>query len=157
MIGVNLVRLAIAGAIILVCAVVLGWNAGYTAVPPPPRLRPIRWVLPPPRAANPAKDLAAILAIHPWGHGGLPAMGAARPKPAAAVPIWRLAGIVERGRGRFALVTTGSGAAAKSQYLRVGDHLPDGSAIVALRRDRLVSATRAPPGRRIYRLFGRKR
>ena len=161
----DLARLAIPAAVIFVCAAALGWNAGDTEVPKTAPAPPIRWSLPQPVAADPAKDLVVIAGERPWKGeyavtgSGLPGGGTASAGPAPpAPPIWRLAGIVERGADSFALIVSGSGPERQVAYLRIGDALPDGSRLVALSRDSATAAGGKPPadGSRVYRLFGEK-
>jgi hypothetical protein len=150
-------RLAVPIGIVFAGAVLLGWNAGDVAVPPPAPLPPIRWSLPRPRVAETAKDFAVVTAGRPWNRHS-PLASGTRPgqgRPGAAAPSWRLAGIVERGGAGFALIASGAGATAKLDYLRIGDRLPDGSVLLALGRDSATAAAgKSRP--RIYRLFGKK-
>jgi hypothetical protein len=158
---VRLARLAIPAGLIFACALFFGWNAGDTAVPRPPASPKIRWSLPHPRKEDAARDFALIMARRPWGRGSLGGAGAQPGKgpKGAAPPSWRLAGIVERSGESMALILTGAGPAAKLEYFRVGDRLPDGTVLTALARDSATVDGTKPPhaGAHVFRLFDAKR
>jgi hypothetical protein len=154
----SLIRLGIPIGVIFVCAVLLGWNAGDTPIPPPPPLAPTPWSLPQPKPDDTARDLAVITAGRPWNRGLDSPAGAATPPAAASAPSWRLAGIVERNNHSFALIASGPDAAAKLDYLSVGDPLPDGSVLVEIAPAAAISegGKSSSTGRHVYRLFGEK-
>jgi hypothetical protein len=152
----GLIRIGIPVGVIFVCAALLGWSAADTPVPPAPRVAAGSWSLPQVEARDPARDLAIITAGRPWDRGiGSPDTGSA----AAAAAGWRLAGIVERNDQRFALIASGPDTAAKLDYLSLGDSLPDGSVLVELTPDSAAveGGKSAAAGRRVYRLFDKKK
>ena len=158
------IRLAVLSGVAVALFAYLGWQAGEATVPPGPPLRPTAWALPALPQEDPAKDLAAINARHPWSNM---LAGLADPKAAAAAaaaggappgapppPSWRLAGIIERADGRFALIATGAPGPVKYQYRSVGETLPDGSRLVEITTDNAVAQTAGPAGERhVYWLF----
>ena len=165
---------AVAIAVLLAAALVLGWQAGDTPLPPPAKAEPAKWSLPKLTHSDATADLAVLKNRHPWSGlftlgptaaapggpavpGGNAAPGGPGAHPAAAPPpSWRLAGVVERGEDRFALVAPGPGTGELS-YLRLGDRLPDGSTLVAIAPDSATTAdAKSPARRRVYRLFGEK-
>jgi hypothetical protein len=153
-------RLCVLGGVAVALAAFLGWQAGETAVPASPRLAPAKWVVPTVVSEDPAKDVAALTARHPWsslfdtaaGANGANGPGGAPGTP-APVP-WRLAGIVERPDGRFALIANGQPGAIKFEYRSVGDKLPDGSTLIEITSDSAVTEAGGPPGeQRVHWLF----
>jgi hypothetical protein len=157
-------RLCALSGVAVALSAFLGWQAGETAVPAGQRLAPAKWALPTVVPEDPAKDLAALTARHPWssqfgtpdaansGANGL----AAAPGTPAPVP-WRLAGIIERPDGIFALIANGQPGAIKFEYRGVGDKLPDGSTLVKITADNAVTEAGGSPGeQRVYWLFRRK-
>ena len=153
-------RLCVLGGVAVVLSAFLGWQAGETAVPAGPRLAAAKWALPTVAPEDPGKDLAALTARHPWSSvsgttdvaNGGNGPGAAPGTP-APVP-WRLAGIVERADGRFALIANGQPGAIKFEYHIVGDKLSDGSRLVAITADSVVTEAAGSPGeQRVYWLF----
>lgn len=155
----RLIRLGIPIGVIFLCSVFLGWNAGDTPIPPAVRVAPAPWSLPQAEVPESAKDLAIVTSGHPWNRGSASADAGASPAPAAAAPTWRLAGIIQRNDQRFALIASGPDAAAKLDYLGIGDALPDGSVLVDIMQDSAaVEGGKAPAaGRRVYRLFDKKK
>jgi hypothetical protein len=162
--GASWMRLCVLGGVAVALSAFLGWQAGETAVPASPRPAPAKWALPTAVPEDPVKDVAALTARHPWsgevGAGDVangangPTVGA--PGKPAPVP-WRLAGIVERPDGIFALIANGQPGAIKFEYRSVGDKLPDGSTLVAITSDNAVTeAGEAPGEQRVYWLFRRK-
>ncbi len=64
---------------------------------------------------------------------------------------------MQRDDGTFALVAVGTGAAARLDYLRVGDPLPDGGILASITADSAV--VKGGPGsaaQRVYKLFDKK-
>jgi hypothetical protein len=155
---VGWVRLAVAAGTIVSGAVLLGWRAGNTPVPPLPPRAATPWSLPRLDADDPAKDLAVLTARHPWTSGG-PGRRALGPAAAPPPPInWRLAGIITRNDVTFALIAIGRpGTPSKLEYRRVGDALPDGSILVGINSDNAVSEDKGKAKKqRVFRLFGRE-
>jgi hypothetical protein len=169
----TLLRFAIAGVLILGGGVALGWKAGETADPPAGSDAKEQWALAAPKKQDVTKDLDALKSLHPWS--GFVEQAKPPPRPQAARPTWRLAGIVQRGAETLALITTAQGPAAKFEYRRVGDALPDGSILVQITADSAKtqmpsssdssSSSSAPPSdsasdsspeARTYRLFDKK-
>src|SRR5437773_8410053 len=110
----RLVQLYAGFAVLLAGAIVLGWRAGEApsanAVAPPPA----PWALPQVEARDPARDVATLTARHPWG--GDAAFRDTETAPPAYSPgamPWQLAGVIDRGGERFALILVGQGPAAK--------------------------------------------
>jgi hypothetical protein len=155
----RMMRLAIPIGLTFLCAVVLGWYAGDTPVPPAARPAPVPWSLPQPEVRDSAKDLAIVTAGRPWNRGTGAAAAGATPTPAAPAASWRVAGIVLRNDQRFALIANGLDATAKLDYLSVGDALPDGSVLVEITPDSAAveGGKTSAAGRRIYRLFDKKK
>ncbi|HZT87012.1 MAG TPA: hypothetical protein VFA12_03515 [Stellaceae bacterium] len=148
-----LVRYGAPAAVIAACAGLLGWNAGETTLPAMPTPAATPWALPPPNREDPGRDLAVLTQRKPWNPGLL---GTAK-TPQNAPPSWRLAGIVRRGDSAFALIEIGSGAAAKLEYKRVGETLPNGGTLAALSADSaVVKDGKDSPGEKVYKLFDRK-
>ena len=129
--GTSLARLAAMGGLAVLLALFLGWQAGETVVsaaPPPPRTS---WHLPVLTEVDSAKDLAVLSARKPWG--GETASGPVAAVPGAARLLeWRLAGVVERPDGVFALIAIGKSGPMKYEYRTVGEKLPDGSAVAKI-------------------------
>jgi CBS domain-containing protein len=157
-------RLCVLGGIAVALASFLGWQAGETTVSAGPPLAPAKWALPTVVPEDPAKDVAALTSRHPWStQFGVPDVAnggangsAAAPGTPAPVP-WRLAGIVERPDGVFALIANGQPGAIKFEYRGVGDKLPDGSTLVKITSDSAVTeAGSSPSEQRVYWLFRRK-
>jgi len=129
--ALNLARLAGLGGLAGLLALFLGWQAGETIVsadPPPPR---VGWRLPALAEVDSAKDLAVLSARKPWG-GETAAGPVAAVSGAARPPEWRLAGVVERLDGVFALIAIGKSGPMKYEYREVGGQLPDGSTVVKI-------------------------
>jgi hypothetical protein len=153
------IRLAVLSGVAAVMSAFLGWQAGQISVPagPPPALAP--WVLPPQPTEDPRRDMAIVTARRPWTNAFLTtdtgikqpgAAGGSNSKPVA----WRLAGLVQRKGEDFALIVTGQPGAAKLEYNRVGDLLPDGSTLVEITADNAVAEPAGSPGEeRVYWLF----
>ncbi len=152
------VQLAAAFAALLAAAAVLGWHAGAAPSSAAAAAAPARWALPPVNARDPAHDAAILTARHPWG-GGAAFRDIDTPAPASAAMPWHLAGIVERGDERLALVLVGNGPTAKLEYRAVGDSLPDGSVLVQIGADSATSegGQSAAAVQRVYRLFDKAR
>ena len=152
------VQLAAAFAALLAAAAVLGWHAGAAPSSAAAAAAPARWALPPVNPRDPAHDAAILTARHPWG-GGAAFRDIDTPVPASAAMPWHLAGIVERGDERLALVLVGNGPTAKLEYRAVGDSLPDGSVLVQIGADSATSegGQSAAAERRVYRLFDKTR
>jgi hypothetical protein len=129
----NLLRFAVAGVLILGGGAALGWRAGQTADPVAGPTAKEQLALTAPKEENVTKDLGALTSLHPWS-GFVEQQKPARPPPPAR-PTWRLAGIVQRGDETYALITTSQGPAAKFEYRRVGETLPDGSILVQITAD----------------------
>jgi hypothetical protein len=156
------IRLAVLSGVAAVVSAFLGWQAGQISVPagPPPAATP--WVLPPRPTEDPARDLAILTARGPWTNAFLLArsagIGSEQPEAARASnskpPVWRLAGIVQRPGENFALIVIGQPDAAKLEYRRVGDSLPDGSTLVQITSDNAVAEPAGSSGeQRVYWLF----
>jgi hypothetical protein len=153
------IRLAVLSGIAAVVSAFLGWQAGQIAVLAGPPPAPAPWVLPPQPTEDPTKDLAILTARRPWTNPflaagadpkQLDAARAANPPPVA----WRLAGIVQRPGENFALILVGQPGAAKLEYRRVGDALPDGSTLVEITSDNAVAKPAGSSGQqRVYWLF----
>jgi hypothetical protein len=137
------------------CAALLGWSAGETVLPPMATIAATPWSLPPPADSDPARDLALLTQRKAWSPGLL---GAAGPAVAlAGPPKWRLAGVVQRDDGTFALIASGTDATAKLDYLRVGEPVPDGGILVAITANSaVVEDAHASSGQRVYKLFDKK-
>jgi hypothetical protein len=157
-------RLSVLGGVAVALSAFLGWQAGETAVPAGPRPAPAKWALPTVVPEDPAKDVAALTARHPWsslsgtadGVNGGATGPAGAPGTPAPVP-WRLAGIVERPDGIFALIANGQPGAITFEYRSIGDKLPDGSTLVKITSDSAVTEAGGSPGeQRVYWLFRRK-
>jgi hypothetical protein len=154
------IRLAVLSGVAVVVSAFLGWQAGQISVPAAPPPAPIAWELSSPPTEDPARDLAILTARRPWTNASLaagagdaqhqPAGAAANPAPAA----WRLAGIVQRPSENFALIVIGAAGAAKLEYHRVGDVLPDGSTLVQITSETAITESAGAAGaRRVYWLF----
>ena len=149
-------QLSAAFATLFAAAVVLGWRAGGAPTAAPPAAVPAPWALPQPTESAPARDAAVLKARHPWGGGGaFHDIDSAPAALAASRTPWQLAGIVERGNERYALILVGQGPSAKLEYRATGDSLPDGSVLVQIGADSATSegGQPAPAGRRVHRLF----
>ena len=157
--GGRSIRLGIPIGVIFLCAMFLGWNAGDTPLPPAARMAPVPWSLPTAEVRESAKDLAIVTAGRPWNRGFASADAGASLAPAVAAPSWRLAGIIQRNDQRFALIASGPDAAAKLDYLGIGDALPDGGVLVDITQDSAAveGGITAAAGRRVYRLFDKKK
>ena len=129
--ALNLARLAALGGLAGLLALFLGWQAGETVVsadPPPAR---VAWRLPALAEVDSTKELAVLTARKPWGEET--AAGPVVVVPGAARPLeWRLAGVVERPDGVFALIAIGKSGPMKYEYREVGGKLPDGSTVVKI-------------------------
>jgi hypothetical protein len=176
---VTLYRIGAAFGFAVLMALFLGWGSGYTPPPPLTRAAPEQWKLNPPAPPDAAKDLAALKARHPWsadmpgaasaagGAGGADGPGA----PADPKAVWRLAGVIERGDERFALIAIGVEPSVTLEYKKIGDALPDGSVLVQITPNSATTGpSKAAPkdapnsidapdasGQHIYRLFGSKK
>jgi hypothetical protein len=129
----TLLRLAILGALVIAAGVWLGWRAGAMDDVETARLAKETWALSPPVREDPTRDLALLAARHPWrGPTEDRRERVQRPPP---LPRWRLAGIVQRGDEKFALITVEARPLPRYEYRRVGDTLPDGSILVQIMED----------------------
>jgi hypothetical protein len=150
-------RLCVLGGVAVALSAFLGWQAGETAVPAGPRPAPAKWALPTAVPEDSAKDVAALTARHPWSSqfGTVDGANGSAAAPGTPAPVpWRLAGIVERPDGRFALIANGQPGAVKFEYHSVGDKLPDGSTLVEITSDNAVTEAGGSPGeQRVYWLF----
>ena len=156
----RLIQLGAGFAVLLAGAVSLGWRAGEAPSSNAAAPATAPWALPQVRTQDPARDVATLTARRPWG--GDTAFRDTESAPPAyspdAVP-WQLAGIIERGGERFALILVGPGPAAKLEYRTIGDSLPDGSVLVQIGADSATSdgGKSAAADRRVYRLFEKAR
>lgn len=147
-------RLALLAAIAIVAAMFLGWQRGEMLVPPAAAPVAERWTLPAATEEDANKEMSFLSERHPWGGG--------RDKP-GETPVgpdkinrttWRLAGIVERTEGRFALVAIGPPGTANLEYRALGDQLPDGSRLVEITPDSATSEGVEPgAARHTFQLF----
>jgi hypothetical protein len=154
----RLLQLCAASAVLVAGAVILGWHAGEPATATAPAPVPAPWALPQINLSDPARDVASLTARHPWGGGaGFHDIDSPQRTPAPAGAPWHLAGIIERGGERFALILVGQGPAAKLEYRAKGDLLPDGNVLVQIGADSATSEAgkAAAAERRVYRLFER--
>ena len=151
-------QLAAAFAALFAAAVVIGWRAGAPPGSAAAAATPAPWTLPPVNERDPARDVAILAARHPWG-GGAAFHDVDAPPPAPLAMSWHLAGIVQRGDERLALVLVGQGPAVTLEYRAVGDSLPDGSVLVQIGADSATSegGQSAAAERRVYRLFDKAR
>ncbi len=142
-------------AALVAVAVALGWRTGEAPLDTPKAAAPAPWSLPQMVHPDPGPDMALLTARHPWGNAAFRDIDSPRP-PAAP---WHLAGIVERGNERYALVLLGQGPAARLEYRAVGKSLPDGSVLVRIEPDSATSegGQSATAERRVYRLFEKAR
>jgi hypothetical protein len=161
------IRLAVLSGVAALVSAFLGWQAGQISVSAGAPPAPTPWELPSRPTEDTARDLAILNARHPWtnpllaagagaglpgaaGGAGAAGAGASNPKPA----VWRLAGIVQRPGEDFALIVVGEPGAAKLEYRRVGDSLPDGSTLVQITADNAVTKSAGSTGeQRVYWLF----
>lgn len=154
-------RLAALGTAAVAIAVFLGWQAGSMTVDPISLPPPGRWSMPAHPAENLARDRAILDARRPWGDpyasqsGGGPNGLATSARPGSAQALqWRLAGVVERPSGNFALIAKGPPRAEHLEYRAVGDKMPDGSTLVAITAESAtVEGAGAEAERRVLRLF----
>jgi hypothetical protein len=152
---------AAAGLFALTLAVVLGWRAGQAQKVEPTVIGPAPWALPQARVSDPERDAAILRSRQPWG--GTVAFRESEGQPpqlsprAIAVP-WHLAGIVARGDDRFALIEVERKPDGRLEYFAVGDSLPDGTVLVQIYSDSIVSQGReaAAAGPVVHRLFEKK-
>ena len=130
----NWLRLGGLAVLAVLLAVFFGWQSGEMTVPAavtPPRAS---WNLPNVPEIDTAKDLAVLKERKPWGDlGKKDAAASAQAK--AAPPEWRLAGVVDRPDGSYALIAVGKPPSIKYEYRAVGDKLPDGSTLIELSQD----------------------
>jgi hypothetical protein len=142
-------------AALLAVAVAFGWRAGEAPLDTSKLVAAAPWSLVQVTHPDPRRDLALLTARHPWGSAAFRDVDS----PRSPAPPWHLAGIVERGDKRYALVLLGQGPAAKLEYRAVGDSLPDGSVLVRIEPDSATSegGQSATVERRVYRLFERAR
>jgi hypothetical protein len=181
----TMIRLAGVAVVLIAGAVVLGWRAGETAVPPLPPLAKDAWSTVTASADDPVKDFQIMRGRHPWtgfldmtkrlqvnrGPAAAAAAAARRPAPVKPKVPWRLAGIILRGDESFVLIATGQAAKTTLEYRRVGDSLPDGSILVQIMPDSAKTQpapSAAPPSENpeapppekpetiVYRLFDKK-
>lgn len=152
-------RLAIrplAGAAGLALAVGLGWLDAPATAPPAYAPPAEAWSLPTLAQSQSGRGLAEVTALRPWSADRRPA-APPNPSPTAgpAPEGWRLAGIVLRGEERFVLITGGSVNSQDVEYKRVGDTLPDGSIILQISQDSVITegGASSPGGRTTHRLF----
>jgi hypothetical protein len=151
-------RLAALAAIAVAIAAFLGWQAGNTPVEPGPALAATRWSLPTHAANEPDRDLAILNSRRPWNtpEGGLSALGAngsSASVGSAPAASWRLAGIVGRADGNFAMIAIGPPNTMKLEYRAVGDKLPDGSTLVAITPEGAAIRSDGEAEPRLLRLF----
>ena len=149
----RLVQLGAAFAALFVGAVILGWRTGKapSANPAAPGAL-AAWTLPQVDVPQTARDAAILTARRPWG--GASAFHDIDTPRAPPAP-WRLVGIVQRGDERLALILVGQGPAAKLEYRKTGESLPDGSVLVQIGADSATSQNGQPSvaEQRVYRLF----
>ena len=140
----TLVRLAVAGVLLISAGAALGWKAGQTDEPPALPTAKEKWALAAPQGDDTTKDLAILNLRKPWGSPD----EARREQPTArtAPPQWRLAGIVVSGEEKLALISTGQYPRARFEYRRIGESLPDGSILVQITSDSAKTESRSAPG-----------
>ena len=157
----RLVQLGAGFAVLFAVAVGLGWRAGEAPTATGALAAPAPWALPEVTASDPGRDVAILTARHPWGGGAAfrDIESTPPPAPPPAVIPWQLAGVIERGGERFALILLGRGPSAKLEYRAIGDSLPDGSVLVQIDADSATSdgGQSAAAERRVYRLFEKSR
>jgi hypothetical protein len=151
--------LILAGSTLAV-ALALGWLSGEPPAPAAGAAANEGWALPQPAPPDVAGDVAELTRRHPWSATADARGGAAAGAPLVTGPqaAWRLAGIVERGDERFALLAFGASPAARIEYKRVGDSFPDGTTLIRVTADSATTEdTRSPAApEQTYRLFGKK-
>ena len=154
------IRLAAATGIVVVCAGALGWRAGETA---PPAALPLAKESGSTGALardDVAKDVAVLTSRRPWG-GPNRRNGPERARQERVQP-WRLAGIIERGSEKFALIASGSGRAVRFDYRKIGEAFPDGSILMQITPDSAKTKSSSSSGpsdsatTHVYRLFNKK-
>lgn len=114
------------------------------------------WSLPQPQETAPGQDMAEITTKRPWAAEGRAAgMGAIRPDAGSGATGWRLAGTVQRGDQQFALIARGTAL----EYKRVGDSLPDGSIILQINQDGVITdgGSSSPDKKTRHTLFGTRK
>lgn len=139
----TLLRLAVAAVLMVGIGIALGWRADQTDESPASQMAKEPWSVQPPKSEDPTKDLALLTSRHPWTGNT-----EAKKEEAAAhkvPPAWRLVGIVQSGKEKFALVTTGQSPRPRPAYLRIGDALPDGSILVQITSDSAKTEMRSIP------------
>jgi hypothetical protein len=141
---------AAAGAALLV-ALVMGWLNGRAHPATLHAQDEEQWSIPQVRESSAARDQAVLSSRKLWN--GYYATGSSQGGGQSAPAKWRFAGTVVRGQERFALIAGESGG--KLQYLKIGDKLPDGSSLVDISPDTLVSdgGSGTPEERHSYHLF----
>ena len=155
-----LIRLGVGAGLIFAAAVVMGWRAGETPVPPPPPAAKEQYSLATRKPDDLDRDLAFLKFRRPWRALGQKVepklMRSNNTHPAET--RWRLAGIVQRGDKSFVLIATGQPRHADYEYRTVGDSLPDGSILVQITLDSAKTRPTTPPDAktREYRLFNKK-
>ncbi|HUZ74928.1 MAG TPA: hypothetical protein VMU87_18230 [Stellaceae bacterium] len=147
----TLLRLAVAAVLMIGSGIALGWRAGQTDVPPAAPIAKEKWSVKPPEREDPTRDLSVLTSLHPWT--GF--VEARREQAAAhkAPPAWRLAGIVQRGEEKFALIAMGQYPKPIFEYRRVGDSLPDGSILVQITSDSAKTKMHSAPAPSSARTF----
>ncbi len=136
----TLLRLAVAAMLLVGSGVALGWRAGQIDVPPAAAIAKEKWSVTPPRREDPAKDLAVLASLHPWSG---PAQ-AKRPENLRP-PQWRLAGIIESGDEKYAIIAVGPAFKQRILYRRIGKSLPDGSILVQITADGAKTESHSAP------------
>ena len=151
----GLIRLA--GAVLLLAAIVLGWRAGHLRAPGDIGVVPAPWALPQRQSSDAEADAAILRARRPWG-GSAAFSDPEVVRPAPAAPSWRLVGTVERDDGRFALIEIGTQPGARLEYRGIGEQLPDSSVVMQIDPDSITTQGGAglPAGPIVYRLFQKK-
>jgi hypothetical protein len=127
-------RLAILVVLATGVALFLGWQAGTTEIPRAAAPEPVHWTLPASAETDSAKDMAVLTARNPWNAAFAGGSITNKDAAARAASQWRLAGIVDRPDGKFALIAIGQ-PATKFEYRAPGDKLPDGNVLVELSND----------------------
>jgi hypothetical protein len=144
-------RLLSGAAIILALGLVAGWSMSDDAPDASKVVAPAeRWQEPALRQDDVAKAVASLARHSLWGDAG-PAAGSKDAKAASA--DWRLSGIVDDSGPPVAVIMVSpvGKAAARIQYSKNGDELPDGSHIVDITKSSITVA--GIDGRREIKLF----
>lgn len=139
----TLVRMLIAALVVAGGGMALGWNAGEMTPPPPGPIAHDPWSLDQPTQADVTKDVGVLATLHPWA-GIVEAKKPQAPEQRRAPPSWRLAGVVQRGDEKLALIATGKPPRISFEYKRVGESLPDGSILVQITSDSAKTQKSSP-------------